>query len=556
MIRRKHRNATAPIAIMVDTTYIIDHRELEPVWGLNYAGSGYDDQLVQFTLSISPADMPGEVNFFSDTDKVRLWQTNTKGKLDANGQSNLLSNPETFAASAPTPPSNVKYLPQAFYVEGIHIGSADFKAKYEPPSDVVVVQDEDEIALLPTYVVSLVETQDGRKVIYECSPPAQIIFDPDGAPVPMISAGSRPIVFTVMGGEVFNGNGDDIAGKYTWSVENHNDEDSLGNNHSISVSYGKAGECNVTVDEENADNRRYESKVKATIGSLELERTIRVAQRGYQGGAAAELLPLPDPMPPGLLDLSPMYVDRRTQVHGLVNPLPVGFSDTELPDDGRPYTESDIKRVSTGDGAPTVNSTRLQYAAFAQGELFGGCLINALMGVDRKVYVALVFPEAYDALFKYEDLQAIALHECRHAEQHIAVKNGNSNWRDVDNNSTNASEYVTLREADALSVMFTSNASWKFMSDPHLEGPIPRFVGKDGYGNDAVLDPNAPNNTPPTVPGTGAIDQYNEMTGGPAKSAAKAILQNIYKSIPFDEMKRYQDLGGIPGYKESIRAPK
>ena len=96
------------------------------------------------------------------------------------------------------------------------------------------------------------------------------------------------------------------------------------------------------------------------------------------------------------------------------------------------------------------------------------------------------------------------------------------------------------------------------MSDPHLEGPIPRFVGKDGYGNegDVAQDNDEEDDESEEESSMGAIHQYNKMADGPAKNAARVILQNIYTSIPFAEMKRHRELGGVPGYKESIRAPQ
>jgi len=144
-----------------------------------------------------------------------------------------------------------------------------------------------EIEVTEGRVVSLVETQGGRKVIYECSPPE--VFVPDPFPLPgghpgwfNPPAGSNPIVFTVEGGEAFNGNGSDVAGEYTWSVINYNNLDALADkkDNSISVSYGKAGECDVTVIE-NADNRRFTNTVSVSLGTLNLTRTVRVALNTY-----------------------------------------------------------------------------------------------------------------------------------------------------------------------------------------------------------------------------------------------------------------------------------
>jgi hypothetical protein len=428
-----------------------DHRELEPVWDMNYIGSYSEPDLVQLKLEMKPNTMPGSVTLktTSGASNIRLWQNANKGSKSA-----IITIPKTY---------NIPNLPVDFYAEGIVTGDVTFEAQYNPPQNINV----NATKTLNAHVVSLVERQGGVRKI--------------------INANATPINFTVEGGSAFNS-------KIAWTVPSHNNSASLGTNNAVSVTYGATG-CDVTLPE-NAANRRFTTTVGVSIdGKLTMQRNIRVAQATYQGTAVATTTPA-----------------RRTEVAGLTAP-PAGFNNTEPSGQySQAWFETNYTGSSTpGDPVTTINNGRLQYAPNVSGDY--GQTPYTGMGSNRKVYGVFILPDAYSAGLKLEDIQAIAEHECQHARQHIAVKTGGNNWRIVDDNFSQAVSYRVFREADAYITNLNSQGSWKYIDT--------RFYP---FRN---LNYN-PAEQMCTIEGATTVGQ-----------AMKEILQSIYQSIPFEEMKKH-----------------
>jgi hypothetical protein len=378
-----------------------DHRELEPVWDMNYIGSYSDSDIVPFKLEMKPNTMPGSVTLkvTSGAARVRFWQNANKG-----GKSTIISVPKTYSIST---------LPTNFYTEGIQTGDVTFEATYNPPSNINVNATQ----TLNAHIVSLIEKQGNVRKI--------------------INANTTPIDFTVESGNAFNG-------KIAWTVPNHNNSSSLGTTNTISVSYGAATNHNVTLPE-NAANRRFTTTVGASIdGKLLMERNIRVAQATYQGTAVATTTPA-----------------RRTEVAGLATlptmdamPVNTGTATNPTPSSSQ-YFDNQYGTDFVGNG-----NAQIQYATLLSDY---GLTVAVPGGINRKVYVVMVSKTAYDTSLKQEDLTAIANHEARHAYQNVWMRNGNTDWMLLESILPFSNSRVHFMEADAYTTNLNSLGSWKYI---------------------------------------------------------------------------------------------
>ncbi|MDR1923341.1 MAG: hypothetical protein LBQ66_03110 [Planctomycetaceae bacterium] len=482
------------------------HRELEPVWDYLYIGEYTDDDLVECKVDIKPADMKeaavnGEVKISSSDANIRIWKQKNKGDKGSiiPDMSNIPDeSKKNYKASD---------LPLTVYVEGIKAGKDALRAEYTTSTGQVA---SGEYGWLSIGVVALIATQNGKQKI--------------------INANISPIKFTVEGGG-------DFDTKFTWTVsQTLNPGTTLGKNNTISLKYGETG-CDVTLPEDAA-NRRFTSEVTVSIdGKLTLKRTVRVAQATYQGSPVKTTID-----------------DRRIEVIGLVNvdKLPTGFDNTETPDDdkNKEYSQKWFEKIFTGEwinGTPppvTINGNRLQYAPNNNNRELANTIFTDGLGSNRKVYAVFFLSNAYANGFKLEDIRAVAEHECQHVRQHVDVKKGGTNWRTLDDYYSDNEKYLDLREADAQSVELCADQCWKFMDG--AMGTLGLLVQKYGLAN-AEYERLTPTTTSGPVNGI----RVRAATQTDARSAAKAILQGIYKRIP----EELQDIK-CKDYDWSIRPPK
>ena len=451
-----------------------DHRELEPIWDRDYTGGRVagEDDLMRVLLSVGPSDLPGNgtLTITSGATNVRLWPSASKG---TSGELIVL------------PPEGRSYaiasLPSELYVEGIALGRTVMTLEYTVGS--ITVKDT-----LNIDVVMLRESQSGqRRVINSYNSDISFIVQSDHA------LSSQYICYWDL-------DGDGVHDSGVW--ESDTDTDAV-------VKYSSAASCAGNIQlPTTAANRRKTYDVSVVLaapgfsGGLLIRKTIRVALGTYEGTAVATT-----------------EAGRRAEVPTLAAP-PAGFTDTPASGDySQSYFESNYGVATTPPPCNAINAgNRLQYSTNTNA--FGLTPFNG-MGAGRHVYVVMVLEAAYNAGFKREDLQSVALHECRHASQHISVAAGGNNWRAVDDYYTQASGYANLREADAECVELNANGSWLYLHD-------------DSWFRNKY---------------TSALTDYGNMTAGDGKNAAKAILQSIYEDIPFLEMKRND-------YDWSVRAPQ
>ncbi len=168
---------------------------------------------------------------------------------------------------------------------------------------------------------------------------------------------------------------------------------------------------------------------------------------------------------------------------------------------------------------------RIQY-----GNLVTDYAVTPYSGVGngRRVLGVAVGPITWDNLETKEDLDAYVSHEGRHLRQHASVRDNDpadNVWRLLDNHYGAGAGYSHFREAHAhLHELREETAPWRHQT--FMDG-IQLF--RDKY--------NA------------ALGLLTAIPAGATKNAAKQLLQELYRLIPFDEMKR-------PGYDYYVRAPE
>lgn len=149
------------------------------------------------------------------------------------------------------------------------------------------------------------------------------------------------------------------------------------------------------------------------------------------------------------------------------------------------------------------------------------------VGNNRRVIGVAVGPTTWNDPETREDLDAYINHEARHLRQHVSVRDNspaNNVWRLLDTHYGTGPGYSAFREADAhLHEMREATAPWRHQT--HMAG-IQLF--RDRYNS--------------------ALGLLAAIPAGPTQTAAKQFLQELYRLIPFDEMKR-------PGYDYYVRAP-
>lgn len=158
-------------------------------------------------------------------------------------------------------------------------------------------------------------------------------------------------------------------------------------------------------------------------------------------------------------------------------------------------------------------------------------------GPKRVVVGVTVGPRIFDSGQVREDLIASVNHEVKHLKQHVAVRDNdppNNVWRLLDDNFGNVAGYVNFREAEGhLSELLESGISWRHLTS---EGQNDMQAFATHWRECLKILPGLPE---------------------PARSAARKLMQDMYKSIPFFEMKRHRDVVGTTDhYADSVRAPE
>lgn len=461
------------------------HFEKEPVWDYLYTEGqiSAEDDLMQVKVKVSPSSLAGNVilKVSSGLFNIGLWPRSTKGSTGE--MLSIGSSGKTYAISA-LPDENL-------YVEGLATGRSVMTLEYTFGSTSFTDK-------LNIDIVSLEEAQGGmRKIIYDYG-----------------DAGD-PLLFQVKPST--------LSAQYTclWDL----DGDGTRNNGVFesseskltTVKYSSAanGAGNVQLPQTSANRRKvYNCSVKLKGGELKgglvINRDVRVALATHQG-----INPASDP------NL------RIVEVNGLATP-PSGYSDTELPNTtSTKFSQAwfeDSPLDLCYDVNQSVNSYRLQYSPRLSS--YG---ITAFTGVGsgKKVYLSTVCALSYSEGYKLQDLEGVALHECRHAEQLVLCASGGNVFRLLDEYYTVQMEqavfFIYYLEADAYLTSVNSNSDWLTLQE--------KLYAFWLYYQDRVwtLAPIISDST--------------------TKEAAKYLLQSIYAQIPFVELKKN-------GYQYSIKAPK
>jgi hypothetical protein len=281
----------------------------------------------------------------------------------------------------------------------------------------------------------------------------------------------------------------------------------------VTCKYGPAEDANTVCLVENAANTRkvYAVAVRITGGLIlrakglthdngGTRRGIRVALNSHRGQA------LPAQNNAGIQGAYP-WTDLA----------PVTF-DAPRPSEQRSWqTNYGITQRISGAG-------RIQY-----GNLVTDYAVTPYDGVgrNRRVIGVAVGPTTWNDPETKEDLDAYINHEARHLGQHVSVRDNspvNNVWRLLDTHYGTGPGYSAFREAHAhLHEMREPTAPWRHQT--HMAG-IQLF--RDRYNT--------------------ALGLLAAIPAGPTKTAAKQLLQELYRLIPFDEMKR-------PEYDYYVRAP-
>ena len=499
-----------------------DHREFEPVWDLNYVGGTYanENDLLKVTLKVEP-NIPGKevaLQFKSGNNNVRVWPNADKGnkntivKIDPNPSPTNL-NPSKYPISA---------LPKDFYVEGINVDMAGtvFEGEIELPNSRKKKKD-----LLRVQVVSLLETQ-----------------DVSGAPVRRVINSKGSIKFEVKGGS-------DFGNRFSWQESNATPwqpPPPTGNNNSRTFNYSGLPENN-----DHVHYRRFESTVTASIHDgenppntiLQLQRKVRVALNTYPG------TPMPTTPNPDTGVPEPSTAALLTLYNWNTNPPQVAIPPKTTFDDAPdPPSASWI--------APN-DKTQGYYRLFVDPEYLGAGYAmewtNGRAGDAMRVYFVRVAPRCWTDNLSIHVFGIYIDHEIRHLEQDVKIRDDSTTLEfEIDQffkrrvPGSLPPEYFAgfKNEPDGLS-FFELDAYYEtHISNLASDFRLLHRVFANFLNHYTVLD----------------RVRRGDMTSKNAILARKVkiFLQGIYLGIPYPEMKRYQDMGGVPRYVVNpiFRAPQ
>lgn len=336
-------------------------------------------------------------------------------------------------------------------------------------------------------VMSLVEQQAGQRLV--------------------INRYNTAITFEVAGGTNdyeykwdFNGDGDRASDQFERGV----------NDRIRDISYGPAQTpIRVFLPRDEAHHRQtYDVSVEVT-GGLVLHRNIRVALDRYVGNLLAEVTAL-------------QRDNKVMATFAWTNTNPVVFDMTDIPGNRTQASfdaQYNILRIIN-------NDNRIQYSAGIDGN---GLTPRPGVGANRRVYLVMLGENIWQTNQTLADMSATTNHERIHCLQHVMVRDNNplnNVWRLLDNEFLGANGYTDFREAEAhLSELTDEDVGW-FHAISESQGDLMNF--RNRYSN-------ARNNVPFLTPG------ITQLSG-------REFLQQLYREIPFEEMKKN-------GYDASVQAP-
>ena len=378
-------------------------------------------------------------------------------------------------------------LPKTLFVEGMQTGQVTFEASYTKAGRV----HKDRLVV---NVVELRESQGGtRKIIYDYN--SNIEFEVVGAPA------NYTFEWDLDGDGSFNTAAFE-TGKTTAKV---------------TCKYGPTADANtVKLDETPANTRQvYDVAVKMTGGLIlhvkgltiiggTVTRGMRVALNTNQGQA------MPAQSTAGLHTL---FIWSDT--------VPVTFNTTTA-------AENAGLAASEGITSALAGANRIQHGPLTTA--------NAVtprpgVGAGRRVIGVIIGSLIWTSGQMREDLNATVNHEVQHLRQHVSVRDNspaNNVWRRLDNHFGGAAGYVDIREADGhFTELLDPNVSWRHQT-PVVQNDLNQFMIRYNRSINTVL---------PGIP------------AGATRTAARQLMQGMYRRIPFFEMKR-------SGYDHFVRAPR
>lgn len=391
------------------------------------------------------------------------------------------------AAEVMTPPLTIPIadLPKKLFLEGIKTGKVTLEAKCTHPRGTTTDS-------LVVNVMTLHETQGGdRKILYEYN--SDIEFEVEGAPA------NYTFEWDLDGDGSFNTS---VAEKANTTA-------------TAKCKYGLLDDASTVLLPRTPANRRKVIPVGVRLtGGL----VLRV--KGTTTGMARGMrVSLGTPVGVGI------PAQSTAGIHTIYK-----WSDTN-PVKFVAVTPAQQTEFENDDGVslPITGTGRIQY-----GTKVTDYAVTPRDGVGdgRRFWLVAVGGALWTQGMTREDLEVTVNHEIRHLEQHHAVRynspSGNE-WRLIDNfyaPSAGVNGYSDFREAHGHHYELTEViAAWYYhLRTANLENFKTRY--------DAAMK-----------------IYEDELTTEPAKSAAKRLLQDFYRRIPFAEMKR-------PEYEFYVRAPK
>lgn len=476
-----------------------DHRQCEPIWDLDEVGvNASEDDLMKVTLTILPVDIPGNVvvKIPSGMSYVRLWPSPSKGL--AGDEIIVPTNGKIYSVAS---------LPQDLYIEGMSLGNAEMILSYQESQST----NADKLSI---DVVTIEENQGGvRKIINQ--------YDTD-------------ITFEVKPSS--------LSGNYVyqWDLDGNGVKNSgiweSGSSRSKTVKYGpnSSGSGNIQLSR-IPDNRRkvYNISVEMTGGFI-LTKSINVALDQYIG------TPLTTSSTPQSRD-----AEIQTIFPAWNNSYPITFDNTgaEL---GR-MEQSQVQQLygSQSYTVRTLNDNNRIFYALNQSSkiaatLRTGCVKDGInYGEHRGILIYGVFfsniPWTYN--FTTEAIALIAQHESIHCNQFTKAKTNNPQdniYYLLDHNYVD--DWFLPNSFNKEAFFLESETHLYELNDVnidfyHYTGGNDEFeVFKDKYDN--------------------ARDEYDSFDkNSELEMKARIFLQDLYNSIPFENMKR-------ASYKHYIHPPE
>lgn len=459
---------------------------LEPWFDLDETAvvAGEND-LMQLTLDVVPHSLAGNAVLTVPSGGHRIKLWN---RADKGAAGDLVAVP---AGGLNVP---IADLPKTYWVEGVETGDAELRLEYtNGPLSI-----DDTVAV---HVVRLLETQTW----------------PDGTTTRrVINRYATDVDFQVEGGTGLfayrwdlNGDGDRATDPFEIGVASQ----------LRSVRYDTAETASSVRLDRIAANRRqtYDVSVELT-GGLVLAKTIRVALDSHQGTALVGVA----------------VADRQTEIGGLAAVPLMSFDAT--PAGGAGVTFSQAWHVATYAITLNVNAgNRLQYADAVHpwnGFTTHNGYAAGLAAAARRVHIVMVNRAVYTGAQTQEDAIATINHENLHVAQIVAIRDnlpaGNV-WRLLHDQFAGGLEmngYEDFTEGEChLSEVGDAGVGW--------------FHLIDGGQNDLIISANRYN---------AAIGVLAALPAGPTFTAAETLLRDLYRALPFDEMKRTD-------YDQTVRPP-